>query len=391
MEHRYHPVGYPLDMTIAHGDTARFADAIYAERIQRAAEAAAERGIDALLITPSVDYRYLVGYEPPPLERLTSLVLRPGQDPILVVPRLEEPLAVQELGDLAAAVDIQPWSEGSDPYQMIRGLLSGSRRVGIQDQMWARHALRFQAALDPMELIEAGPSLAALRRIKSAEEIFRLRRAAEVADTVMLAATGTPLPGVTERQLAAKIRELLVLYGHESPDFAIVGSGPNSASPHHVPTDRVIVDGDAIVLDLGGTRLGYCSDTTRTAFCGDPPREFEHLHETLRLAQMAACDAVRPGVSAAEIDRVARDAITEAGYGEYFIHRTGHGIGMETHEEPYIIEGNEELLEPGMAFSVEPGIYIPGRWGARIEDIVVVTEDGGERLNTSDTALYLVG
>ena len=156
MEHRYHPVGYPLDMTIAHGDTARFADAIYAERIQRAAEAAAERGIDALLITPSVDYRYLVGYEPPPLERLTSLVLRPGQDPILVVPRLEEPLAVQELGDLAAAVDIQPWSEGSDPYQLIRGLLSGSRRVGIQDQMWARHALRFQAALDPMELIEAG-------------------------------------------------------------------------------------------------------------------------------------------------------------------------------------------------------------------------------------------
>ena len=391
MQHRYDPVGYPLAMTIAQGDTARFTDAVYADRIRRAAEAAGERGIDALLITPSIDYRYLVGYEPPPLERLTSLVLRPGEDPILVVPRLEEPLAVQELEGLADTLDIRPWAEGSDPYQLIRGLLSGSRRVGIQDQMWARHALRFRAALDPMELIEAGPALAALRRIKSPEEIFRLRRAAEVADTVMLAATGTPLPGVTELELARRIREWLVLYGHETPDFAIVGSGPNSASPHHAPTDRVISDGDALVLDLGGTRLGYCSDTTRTAFCGDPPREFEDLHETLRLAQMAACDAVRPGVTASEIDRVARDAITEAGYGEYFIHRTGHGIGMETHEEPYIIAGNDEVLEPGMAFSVEPGIYIPGRWGARIEDIVVVTEDGGERLNTSDTALYLVG
>ncbi len=378
-------------MTIAQGDTARFTDAVYADRIRRAADAAGERGIDALLITPSIDYRYLVGYEPPPLERLTSLVLRPGHDPILVVPQLEEPLAVQELAGLAGTLDIQPWSEGSDPYQMIRGLLAGARRVGVQDQMWARHALRFRAALDPMELIEAGPALAALRRIKSPEEIFRLRRAAEVADTVMLAATGTPLPGVTEAELSGRIREWLVLYGHETPDFAIVGSGPNSASPHHAPTDRVIREGDAIVLDLGGTRLGYCSDTTRTAFCGDPPREFEQLHETLRLAQMAACDAVRPGVTAAEIDRVARDAITDAGYGEYFIHRTGHGIGMETHEEPYIIDGNEEVLEPGMAFSVEPGIYIPGTWGARIEDIVVVTEDGGERLNTSDTALYLVG
>jgi Xaa-Pro aminopeptidase len=378
-------------MTIAQGDTARFTDAVYADRIRRAADAAGERGVDALLITPSIDYRYLVGYEPPPLERLTSLVLRPGADPILVVPRLEEPLAVQELAGLADTLDIQPWSEGSDPYQVIRGILSGSRRVGIQDQMWARHALRLRAALDPMELIEAGPALAALRRIKSPEEIFRLRRAAEVADTVMLAATGTPLPGVTELELAARIREWLVLYGHETPDFAIVGSGPNSASPHHAPTDRVISEGDALVLDLGGTRLGYCSDTTRTAFCGDPPREFEQLHETLRLAQKAACDAVRPGITATEIDRVARDAITEAGYGEYFIHRTGHGIGMETHEEPYIIEGNDEVLEPGMAFSVEPGIYIPGTWGARIEDIVVVTDDGGERLNTSDTALYLVG
>ena len=378
-------------MTIAPGEIARFADSVYVDRLQRAADAAGDRAIDALLVTPSVDYRYLVGYNPPPLERLTALVLRPGADPLLVVPRLEEPLAIQELGDLADGIDVRAWDEGTDPYQLVRGILAAARRVGVQDQMWARHTLRFAAALDPMELVEAGPALAALRRVKSAEEVFRLRRAAQVADTVMLAATGVPLAGTTERQLEEKIRHLLVLYGHEQVDFAIVGSGPNSASPHHVPTDRVIREGDAIVIDIGGRRLDYCSDTTRTAFCGDPPREFERLHETLRLAQEAACNAVRPGIPASEVDRVARDAITEAGYGEYFIHRTGHGIGMETHEEPYIIDGNDEPLVPGMAFSVEPGIYVPGEWGARIEDIVVVTEDGGERLNTSATDLYLVG
>jgi Xaa-Pro aminopeptidase len=378
-------------MTIAPGETARFSDAVYADRLTRAAEAASTRALDALLVTPSIDYRYLLGYNPPPLERLTCLVIRPGSAPVLVMPRLELPLALQELDELADRIDAVPWDEGTDPYQAVRGLLVGARRVGIQDQMWARHALRLRAALDPVELVEAGPALSALRRIKTDAEVFRLRRAAQVADTVMLAATGTPLTGTTERELSEKIRHLLVLYGHETADFAIVGSGPNSASPHHVPTERVISDGDAVVIDLGGTRLGYCSDTTRTAFCGDPPREFEELHAVLQRAQAAACASVRPGVTAASVDAVARDVITEAGYGELFIHRTGHGIGMETHEEPYIIDGNDEVLEPGMAFSVEPGIYLPDRWGARIEDIVVVTADGGERLNTTATDLYLVG
>jgi Xaa-Pro aminopeptidase len=378
-------------MTIAPGETARFSDEVYAERLSRAADAASSRGLDALLITPSIDFRYLLGYTPPPLERLTCLVVRPDQVPILVVPRLELPLAVQEMGELAGRVEAAPWDEGSDPYQAVRGLLGGARRVGVQDQMWARHALRLRAALDPVEVVEAGPAISALRRIKSADEIFRLRRAAQVADTVMLAATGTPLTGTTERELSERIRYLLVLYGHETADFAIVGSGPNSASPHHVATERQIADGDAVVVDLGGTRLDYCSDTTRTAFCGDPPREFEELHAVLQRAQAAACASVRPGITASSVDRVAREIISEAGYGEFFIHRTGHGIGMETHEDPYIIDGNEEVLEPGMAFSVEPGIYLPDRWGARIEDIVIVTDEGGERLNTTATDLYLVG
>jgi Xaa-Pro aminopeptidase len=187
-----------------------------------------------------------------------------------------------------------------------------------------------------------------------------------------------------------RVSELLLAAGHDTADFAIVGSGPNSASPHHEPGQRVIQPGDAVVLDIGGTRADYCSDTTRTAFVGDPPPDFVALYAVLREAQAAACEAVAPGVTAESIDRAARDVIDEAGYGERFFHRTGHGIGMETHEEPYIVSGNGEPLQVGHAFSVEPGIYIEGQWGARIEDIVVCTDAGGERLNRSSRELYLV-
>jgi Xaa-Pro aminopeptidase len=206
----------------------------------------------------------------------------------------------------------------------------------------------------------------------------------------MLAITAERLSGRTEVEVARHIRELLLEAGHDTAEFAIVASGPNAASPHHVPGDRVVTEGDAIVLDIGGTVEGYCSDTSRTAFVGEPPAEFAALYEVLRQAQQAACDAVRPGLSGAELDAVARDLIAEAGYGEAFLHRTGHGIGMETHEEPYIVSSNQEPLVAGNAFSVEPGIYIRDTWGARIEDIVICTDAGGERLNTSSTDLYLV-
>ena len=169
-----------------------------------------------------------------------------------------------------------------------------------------------------------------------------------------------------------------------------MASGPNSASPHHEPGDRVIQRGDAIVLDIGGSLAGYASDTSRTAFVGDPDPEFAALYTVLRTAQAAACEAVRPGVACSEIDATARRIIEEAGYGGAFIHRTGHGIGLETHEEPYIVASNDEPLQAGHAFSVEPGIYIRDAWGARIEDIVICTDAGGERLNTSSTDLFLV-
>jgi Xaa-Pro aminopeptidase len=244
--------------------------------------------------------------------------------------------------------------------------------------------------LDPVELVVASPAMSALRRTKDAEEVARLRAAGVAADQAMEAITAERLSGRTEAEVSRRIKELLVEAGHETADFAIVASGPNAASPHHEPGERVIVDGDAIVLDIGGMLDGYGSDTTRTAFVGAPPADFAALYEVLHTAQLAACDAVAPGIPAEDVDRAARSVIADAGYGEQFIHRTGHGIGMETHEEPYIVAGNRDPLLVGDAFSVEPGIYVDGRWGARIEDIVVVTEGGGERLNRTERRLYVV-
>jgi Xaa-Pro aminopeptidase len=360
------------------------------ERLRRAAGQAREAGVDVMLVTPSKDYAYLLGYAAPAMERLTCLVVPADGKATLVLPRLEEPLARHELGDLADELQIVPWAETEDPIRTVQTLVGSAGRVAVQDQMWARFALALQAALDPAQLVAAGPILSSLRRVKDADEVDRLRAAAAAADQAMLAITGERLSGRTERDVSARIRELLLEAGHDEAGFAIVASGPNAASPHHAAGDRTIEACDAIVLDIGGFRAGYGSDTSRTAFVGEPPPDFAALYEVLRHAQSAACDAVLPGVPAAEIDRVARDIITDAGYGDAFLHRTGHGIGMETHEEPYVVSSNAEPLVAGNAFSVEPGIYIRDTWGARIEDIVVCTESGGERLNTTSTQLYLV-
>ena len=368
----------------------RFAPAVHLERLRRAAAEASERAVDALLITPSPDYAYLLGYRAPVLERLTCLVVRASGEAILILPRLEEPLARHELGELTASVPLVPWDETDDPFRLVQQLVAGATRVGVQDQMWARFVLRLQASLDPTSLVAAGPTMSALRRVKSPDEVDRLRIAARAADAAMEAITGERLSGRTEAEVSGRIRELLLEHGLQTADFAIVASGPNAASPHHEAGERVIEAGDAIVLDIGGTYLRYWSDTTRTAFVGDPPADFAALYAVLQDAQRAAIDAVRPGVACADVDAAARRSIDEAGYGDRFIHRTGHGIGMELHEEPYVVASNGERLEAGHAFSVEPGIYIDGRWGARIEDIVICTESGGERLNGTSTDLYLV-
>ncbi len=378
-------------MTSGAFDVGRGGASVHRDRLRRAASEAAERGVDALLITPSLDYAYLLGYRAPAMERLTCLVLPADGRPALVLPRLEEPLARHRLGDLADELAIIAWDETDDPVRAVQTLIGSAARVAVQDQMWARFALGLQAALDPAQVVAAGPVMAALRRVKSPDEIDRLRAAASAADDAMIAITGERFAGRTEAEVSGRIRELLIGAGHDDAGFAIVASGPNSASPHHEADERTIRAGDAIVLDIGGTRDGYASDTSRTAFVGEPPAEFTALFNVLREAQRAACDAVRPGTPAAAVDAVARDLITDAGYGEAFLHRTGHGIGMETHEEPYIVASNAEPLVAGNVFSIEPGIYIRDTWGARIEDIVVCTDTGGERLNTTSTDLYVVG
>jgi Xaa-Pro aminopeptidase len=366
----------------------------YADRLARAAEAAAAGGVDALLIGVGADLRYLTGYEAMPLERLTMLVVRPGRAPRIIVPRLE--LGAAEAG-LRTPIDIVTWGETDDPY--VRGVdgIARDGTVAVSDTMLAMHLLRLQATLGPGVTVRlASEILRELRMIKDDTEIALLRAAAQAADRVVARIAAGRLVGRTEADVAREVRERLIEEGHEAAHFAIVGSGPNSASPHHEASDRVIQAGEPIVLDIGGTLGGYGSDITRTLWVtgGDPakgPDEgFRHLFGVLQSAQAAATAAVRPGVACEAIDAAARDPITAEGYGEAFFHRTGHGIGLEGHEDPYLVAGNDRPLEPGMAFSVEPGIYLPGTYGARIEDIVVCGPDGPIVLNEAPRELYVV-
>jgi Xaa-Pro aminopeptidase len=353
----------------------------------KAAVAAAD--LDAVLLTPGPDLRYVTGYDAHQLERLTCLVLPAEGDPLLIVPRLELRAAqASPAGGLGLAV--AGWDETDDPYALVAGHLGTPRRVGLSDRMRALMVLRLRAALPETEQLLASVALRDLRARKSPAEVDALLAAGEAIDRVHARVPGWLRPGRTEEQVAADISDAIVAEGHARVDFAIVGSGPNGASPHHTASGRVLQPGDAVVVDIGGTMpSGYCSDCTRTYVIGEPATEFAAYYQVLQAAQDAACAAVRPGVTAEAVDAAAREPITAAGYGDYFVHRTGHGIGLESHEDPYIVAGNTEPLEPGNAFSIEPGIY-PGADGARIEDIVVCTEDGVRRLNNITRDLVVV-
>jgi Xaa-Pro aminopeptidase len=360
------------------------------ERLARVQEATARSGLGAVVLTPGPDLRYVTGYDAIQLERLTCLVVPAADEPFLVVPRLELPAAqASPAGRLG--LEMIAWGETDDPFALVAGRLPGDvSRVGVADRMWAVMALRLRDALPGAEQVAAGTVLRELRMRKSPAEIEALREAGAAIDRVHQIVPTLLKPGRTEREVAKDISEAIIAEGHVSVDFAIVGSGPNGASPHHEVSDRVIQAGDPVVVDIGGTMpTGYCSDETRTYVVGRPPADFLAYYGVLREAQQAACEAVRPGVTPEAVDAAARDIIAEAGYGEFFVHRTGHGIGLETHEDPYIVAGNTEPLEAGMAFSIEPGIY-PGPHGARIEDIVVCTEDGHERMNLVDRTLIVI-
>jgi Xaa-Pro aminopeptidase len=362
---------------------------VHRDRMARVRARMAELGVDALLLSLGADLPWLCGYEAMPLERLTMLVVPADDDPTLVVPLLEAPRVDHEPSLFA----LRPWAETEDPVAIVAALVGGRRHLAVSDRTWAISLLRLQAALPAAAWRPASEVCGPLRARKDAAEVAALRAAAAAADRVAAALVGgeVPLVGRTEAEVAAELGQRLLAEGHDRVNFAIVAGGPNAASPHHHPGSRVIRPGEAVVCDFGGTMAGYCSDITRTVWTAPgPPPAFAELYAVLAQAQAAAIAAARTGVPCEDVDAAARRIITEAGYGPQFVHRTGHGIGREEHEDPYIVAGNREPLAPGHAFSVEPGIYVAGRWGARIEDIVVATPEGPDVLNGVDRSLHVL-
>jgi Xaa-Pro aminopeptidase len=362
----------------------------FAARRARAARAGEEAGFTGLLLAPGPDLLYLTGYAPVAItERITLLVIPVSGDPTLIVPRLERPDAVNAVG--VAGLEVVDWVDGSDPYEATGRLLQGTGRYAISDSAWAMHLLGLQGFLPRTSYVSLTSGLPMLRAVKDAAEVERLAAAGAAADRAYEKILTVPFAGRRETEVAADLADLLRRFGHSQVDFTVVGSGPNGANPHHEIGERVIEDGDMVVLDFGGLKYGYGSDTTRTVHVGEPTDEEREVHDIVCRAQQAGFEAVRPGIQCQDVDRAARAVIADAGYGEYFIHRTGHGIGMTTHEPPYMVEGETLPVRPGMCFSVEPGIYLPGRFGVRIEDIVTVTPEGtGRRLNETPHEMSIV-
>lgn len=352
-----------------------------------------ERGLQVLLLSVGPDLPWLTGYEAMPLERLTMLVVPVDREATLLVPRLEAPRVV-ERPDVFA---VRSFAETDDPIALVAGLVGPASVVAVGDRTWARFVVDLQHALPAARWSKASEITGPLRAVKDAAEVDALRRAAQAADRVATQLQGgeIALRGRTEADVSADIGRRLLAEGHHRVNFAIVASGPNAASPHHEAGDRVIGDGDVVLCDFGGTLLteggaGYCSDITRCVALGEPDPEIAQAYAVLHDAQAAATAAATLGTPCEEVDAVARRAIAAAGFGDRFFHRTGHGIGVEEHEDPYIVAGNATPLEAGHAFSIEPGIYTSGRWGLRLEDIVVATEAGPDPLNRVDHALVVV-
>jgi Xaa-Pro aminopeptidase len=358
----------------------------YLGRIDRLQARLAEQAVDAALLSVGADLPYFTGYEALPSERLTVLVVPSSGEPVLFVPELEAPRVEQ------GSFELRPWGETDEPVDLATSILTNPATVAVGDHMWAVFLTRFIKEWPHASWIPASVITSELRIHKDDEEIELLRQASHAVDRVMARIPGEVVfGGRTEVEVARDLAELSVDEGHDTAEFTIVASGPNGASPHHHPGDRAIEEGDLVVCDYGGRWKGYYSDSTRTFVVGEPSEEQVTVHAAVEAANEAGRGVVRPGVACQDVDRAARAVIEKTGYGEYFIHRTGHGIGLEVHEHPYMVEGNDRPLETGMTFSVEPGIYLPGRFGVRIEDIVVCTDSGIDSLNESGRSLASVG
>jgi len=355
----------------------------------RATAEAAGLGLSGVLVTPGPDLLYFAGYAPIAItERITMLAIQHSRPPSMIVPVLERPGAESAPG--AEALALRDWADGEDAYGAAAGMLDPGGTYAISDSAWAMHVLGLQKALPDARFVSMTDALPMLRAVKDAEELDRLAAAGAAVDAAFGQIVTARFAGRREAEIAHELADLLIAHGHSMVEFTIVASGPNGANPHHEESDRVIQDGDMVVLDFGGIKDGYASDTTRTVHVGEPTDEESEVYEVVRRAQQAAFEAVRPGVACQDVDRAARQVIADAGYGERFIHRTGHGIGLTVHEPPYMVAGETRPIEPGMCFSIEPGIYLPGRFGVRVEDIVAATEEGARRLNHSSRELRIV-
>lgn len=361
---------------------------VYLDRLDRVRAAMGEQGVDVTFVSVGHDLPYLTGYEAMPLERLTMLVVPRDRDATLVIPGLEAARVVEQPG----VFDLRPWGETEDPTAIVAELAGRPSTVAIGDQTWARFLVELLPQLPGADFVRATSVVGELRKVKDDAEIDALRAAGAAVDRIAgeLQRGEIPLVGRTEAEVSRHLGRRIVEEGHQKVNFAIVASAANAASPHHHASDRVIGENEIVLCDFGGTMGGYCSDTTRCVVTGDVPADIAEAYEVLHAAQRAAVAAATVGTPCEEVDRTARGIIDDAGYGEYFIHRTGHGIGLEEHEDPYIVEGNSEPLAAGHAFSVEPGIYIADRWGMRLEDIVVATADGPLAANESDHSLVSV-
>lgn len=344
-----------------------------------------QRGFDVALLSVGADLPYFTGYEAMATERLTVLVLGQDRAPVLVVPELEAPRVTP------GAFDVKAWSETEDPVALAASVGGTPGSVLVGDHMWSTFLVGFQKEWPDASWSVASRVTSELRMRKDPNEIEALRNAAHGVDRVMARIPEeVEFGGRTERDVSRHLREMTIEEGHDVAEFAIVASGPNGASPHHDAGSRVIEEGDLVVCDFGGRWDGYYSDSTRTFVVGEPSEEQIEVHAVVLAANEAGRAAIAPGVACQDIDRAARDVIEQGGYGEHFIHRTGHGIGLEVHEHPYMVEASDMPLEVGMTFSVEPGIYLSERFGVRIEDIVAVTDQGADSLNESARGLELV-
>jgi Xaa-Pro aminopeptidase len=365
---------------------------IYKRRVERAQKLLASSDYDVMVLFLSSNMRYLSGFYDEPGERMLLFLIPMKGEPIFIVPELYE----QQVKEASPFSNMRVWKDSDDPVELLKSTVAdfakGRVQVLVDDGMWASFFLMLREVLPDTQFSLASSVMRSLRMKKSKNEVRFLEKAGAIADAAFEEITGLNIEGMTELALAASLEEIMLGKGAEKIAFeTLVASGPNSALPHHRAGKRKIDHGDVVVLDYGCRIQGYCSDITRTVVCGEASKRVREIYEIVERAQEKAVRVVRPGVEAQEVDRTAREEIARSGYGEQFIHRTGHGIGLDVHEEPYIVSGNAIELQEGMAFSVEPGIYVPGRFGIRIEDIVVVTQSGVTRMNCSTHTLHILG